>query len=198
MAKKNKTILAQADDLMMSLASAYLVANDPVRIDSHITLFKLLFFADRYHLRMYGSTITRDKYVAMEMGPVPSMTKTLVNTPREGETLYRYVERGENGFRLIQDPDLDEFSDSELEALDAAIAVHRQHPTIGQLIDFSHKFPEWKKPSVKLRDYKKMEKMAWKDWFTPNVSDDYCPADEERLAAARSYWNESGRHDLVR
>ena len=89
MAKKNKTILAQADDLMMSLASAYLVANDPVRIDSHITLFKLLFFADRYHLRMYGSTITRDKYVAMEMGPVPSMTKTLVNTPREGATLYR-------------------------------------------------------------------------------------------------------------
>ena len=38
---------------------------------------KLIFFADRYHLRKYGRPITNDQYWAMRLGPVPSGTKDL-------------------------------------------------------------------------------------------------------------------------
>ena len=38
---------------------------------------KLIFFADRYHIRKFGRPITNDKYEAMEYGPVPSNAKDL-------------------------------------------------------------------------------------------------------------------------
>ena len=38
---------------------------------------KLVFFADRYHLRLYGRPITNDRYLAMKYGPVASSCKDL-------------------------------------------------------------------------------------------------------------------------
>ena len=38
---------------------------------------KLIFLADRYHIRKYGRLITNDVYVAMKHGPVPSTTKDI-------------------------------------------------------------------------------------------------------------------------
>ena len=38
---------------------------------------KLIYFADRYHLRTYGRPITNDRYLAMEYGPVASSCKDL-------------------------------------------------------------------------------------------------------------------------
>src|SRR2546426_6564656 len=38
---------------------------------------KLVFFADRYHLRQFGRPITNDEYLAMEYGPVASGCKDL-------------------------------------------------------------------------------------------------------------------------
>lgn len=43
--------------------------------------YKLIWLADRYHLRNYGRTITGDRYFAMQRGLVPSDTKNIV----EGE-----------------------------------------------------------------------------------------------------------------
>src|SRR5690554_5647220 len=38
---------------------------------------KLIYLADRYHLRKYGRLITNDSYFAMDYGPVPSGVKDL-------------------------------------------------------------------------------------------------------------------------
>lgn len=179
MGKKNNMIIQ---------AIAYLVAKDSVRIDSSVSLFKLLFFADRYHLRMYGSTITGDKYVAMDMGPVPSVAKTMLDLSKKVSKLQEYVEWEGDGFSSVQNPDMDEFSESEIEALDVVIKFHKNHSTMGTLIDFSHQLTEWKKPSSKLRLDKGMELMRWEDWFESGPANDYCPADCERLKAAHDYW----------
>lgn len=181
-------------------AIAYLIKNDTVGIDSEISLYKLLFLADRYHLRMYGSTITHDTYYAMKWGPVPSNTRTALGANSNSEVhkkLNEYIEWEGDGFSLIQEPDLDEFSISELEALNAAIKLHQEHPTEGNLVDLTHKFPEWLTPAKKLRlgyvegqKHKKgAELMDMKLWFTP-IEDDYCPASNERLEAAYSYFED--------
>ena len=41
-------------------------------------LSKVLFFADRDHLRMYGRPILGDSYIAMDNGPVPSRVYDIV------------------------------------------------------------------------------------------------------------------------
>src|SRR5947209_4648782 len=38
---------------------------------------KLVYFADRYHLRRFGRPVVGDEYLAMTYGPVPSGTKDL-------------------------------------------------------------------------------------------------------------------------
>src|ERR1700681_3309737 len=40
-------------------------------------VLKLVYFADRYHLRKYGRPVVGDEYVAMNYGPVASGTKDL-------------------------------------------------------------------------------------------------------------------------
>ena len=45
-----------------------------------ISILKLLFFADRYHLRKYGRTISNDSYCAMQNGPVASKTYDLLKS----------------------------------------------------------------------------------------------------------------------
>ena len=44
---------------------------------SKIKALKLVFFADRYHLRKYGRPVTNDEYYAMPKGPVPSHVKDI-------------------------------------------------------------------------------------------------------------------------
>lgn len=46
---------------------------------------KLLFFADKKHLRDYLRTITGDRYTAMQMGPVAMNAKELIETQQKGE-----------------------------------------------------------------------------------------------------------------
>ena len=41
--------------------------------------YKLLWLADRCHLRMYGRTITGDKYYALPMGLVPTDAKHILD-----------------------------------------------------------------------------------------------------------------------
>ncbi|MDR0977586.1 MAG: SocA family protein [Endomicrobium sp.] len=41
-------------------------------------LLKLMFFADRYHLRHFGFVASGDKYFAMKNGPVASGTKDVL------------------------------------------------------------------------------------------------------------------------
>jgi uncharacterized phage-associated protein len=44
-------------------------------------LSKVLFFADRNHLRAYGRPITGDSYIAMVDGPVPSRSFSAIPKP---------------------------------------------------------------------------------------------------------------------
>ncbi len=42
-----------------------------------LLFLKLMYLADRYHIRMYGRLISNSRYVAMEYGPVPSESKEI-------------------------------------------------------------------------------------------------------------------------
>ncbi len=110
-------------------------------------LCKILYFADQQHLSQYGRSITGDRYIAMQFGPVPSNVDDILKALR-GDSFFsgasaidslkesmkfenRYILRG------IKAPDMDELSGTDIKCLDKAIDLCK-NMTFQQLTQFSH------------------------------------------------------------
>ncbi|MFP4640797.1 MAG: Panacea domain-containing protein [Dehalococcoidia bacterium] len=138
---------------------------------------KLLYFADRYHLRKYGRLITKDDYFAMYHGPVPSGTKDISefsNVVSEKDEKYasRYIATVERyDIRSVESPDLEVFSDSDIEALDFTWN-NFGHLDQFALADLTHKYPEWQKHQHSLQDEStKRVDMVIEDFLNDPVDD---------------------------
>jgi uncharacterized phage-associated protein len=117
-------------------------------------LAKVMFFADRDHLRKYGRPITGDTYFAMGDGPVPSriydMVKDRLDLFGDPEAIVSGICIDKNAkYRRVyalRDPDLDVFSETDVAELDAAIEFCRKRsfPTLSNL---THQEPAWREAS---------------------------------------------------
>ncbi|HLE87483.1 MAG TPA: Panacea domain-containing protein [Candidatus Brocadiaceae bacterium] len=111
---------------------------------------KLIYFADRYHVRRYGRPITNDEYVAMDYGPVGSKTKDIAENTSfldaiESNYSKDYIKRhGRYDIESISKADISIFSDSDIEALEFVIKNFEKFDQY-QLAEISHAYPEWKK-----------------------------------------------------
>jgi uncharacterized phage-associated protein len=117
---------------------------------------KLIFFADRYHLRKYGRSITNDTYFAMKYGPVPSGCRNLQSSPDEyGPTdadLYasEFLDCSEPyGYSVRKNADQKVLSKSDVEALSFAWKNYQGKDQFA-LAEETHHFPEWKKHAAAL------------------------------------------------
>ena len=168
---------------------------------------KLLYFADRFHLRKYGRPITNDEYFAMNYGPVPSGAKDLAEGSDfrpDAEKAYagRYLDPvAQHEFSSIAHPDLEVFSKTDLEALNFA------WNQFGNLKEFelarlTHEYPEWKKHEVALMSESTSRvKMNFSDFLDDspsNVDPCYALGEEERalrreevreLCTIHNLWN---------
>jgi len=105
---------------------------------------KLLYFADRMHLERYGRLICGDSYVAMKHGPVPSELYDMLKAVR-GDGLSPHFDQAKQAFRVeahkrvvpLQDPQLDRFSESDLECLQESVTLHG-HLAFSELTNLSH------------------------------------------------------------
>lgn len=84
--------------------------------------FKMMYFADKYHLEKYGRLIFDDDYIAMKDGPVPSETFNLAKQVRRGYFSFLPFDIHDRyHISVNRDADRSVFSESEIEALDFAI-----------------------------------------------------------------------------
>lgn len=118
---------------------------------------KLLFHADKYHLLTYGRPVIGDLYACMEYGPVPSTSLNVMNDviahdaqypPVAKELFDEYISvekflRKHPVFRAKKKPDLDVFSDSDIEALEYALKGYGAK-SAWQLSQESHDEPSWR------------------------------------------------------
>lgn len=106
---------------------------------------KLIYFADRYHLRKYGRPVTNDEYVAMAYGPVGSKTKDIAENTSfldiiESEYNKQYIEKqGIYDVQSVHDVDMNVFSDSDIEAMEFAVKYFG-HLDQFQLAEVSHAY----------------------------------------------------------
>lgn len=117
---------------------------------SEMKAYKLLWLADRYHLRQYGRTITHDQYYALPHGIVPSIAKQIV----DGETYTAECNKYLNThikyyFKSIKAPNTSFFSESDINVLKLILSKYG-HFSSQELSDLSHQFPEWIKFEKKL------------------------------------------------
>lgn len=113
-----------------------------------LKLFKLVWLANRLHLRRYARTITGDAHVAMEHGPVPSQTKNLLEPimiTSAGDRYFAKVIFVEgNDITSKSEPDMLVFSKSDIKAIDDVWEKYGQYKPWA-LREHSHLFPEWKR-----------------------------------------------------
>ena len=96
--------------------------------DDLLHIMKALFFADKMHLAKYGRSITGDVYIAMPFGHVPSGAFDIVKYVR-GDGKYIIEARAKDAFVVLnndevkprRDPNLEYFSESDIESLDFGI-----------------------------------------------------------------------------
>ena len=127
-------------------AVAYLAGRIPNITKKQIC--KLLFFADKEHLLVYGRTITGDQYYALPRGHVPTRGLDVLNgrEARVGksavEALRRYGSLNQWVFELRKPADVKVFSRSERKVLDDVVARYGHLPA-DELEKLSHQEPSW-------------------------------------------------------
>ena len=154
---------------------------------------KLLFFADRFHLRKYGRPITNDEYFAMNYGPVPSGGKDLV----DGSDFRPDVEKAYAGqflnpvnrydFSSVNDVETVVFSKTDQEALEYAWVKFGQFDEFA-LAKLTHEYPEWKRHEAALKgETSSRVKMSFSDFLEdPPAGIDPChPLDERERSIRR-------------
>ncbi|MBR3650596.1 MAG: SocA family protein [Victivallales bacterium] len=163
----------------------YFARHHENHIIGKLVFLKLMFLADRYHVRMYGRLISNSHYLAMKYGPVASESKKTFEFLELPEVERKYAsdfleQVSRNSVKSMRDVQDDVFSETDKEALSVAWMTYQRFPKI---VDYTHRFPEWKKHIHELVG-NKVVTMNLEDFFLP-VDDDYCPAAGERLELNR-------------
>ena len=185
------------EKIIQALASiAYQQAGHKV---NSMKAYKLLWLADRYHLRQYGRTITGDVFYALPHGVVPSDVKNVVEhqaTHLANDEAYRdkYIRRiGKYNYQCITEPDLMVFSDSDQDALDKILHTYG-HLDQYQLEELSHHYPEWLayKAELEAEHTPKAYKIDF-DYFFDEAQDDHFGIfgeDPEKLSVVKDFFHE--------
>ena len=113
-------------------------------------MLKVVYFADKAHMKMTGTTIFKDRYIAMKNGPVPSGTYDLLKAVIDAGSSCRfndyhllvqdaitYEDGKAHFFKALRGPNLKVFSKADRVALDEAIEKYG-HMSFSELKEISH------------------------------------------------------------
>jgi uncharacterized phage-associated protein len=151
-----------------------------------LKIVKLIYLADKYHLFHYGRTITDGAYYAMSYGPVSSTVKDILNFndfnmyPDEIKFASKLLKQvGKNDFDAndINNLEIKYLSETDIEALNYICKTFGTWSK-DNLLNYTHKYPEWTKHEKKLKTGSKREDIKTVELFSKidnlfNVSDDH-------------------------
>jgi uncharacterized phage-associated protein len=141
------------EDLMISFAldneklvNAMAYIAEKVPGSTKMVISKIMYFAEKEHLLLYGRPITGDTYARLEHGPVPSAGLNMMRGKATARQMIAYQAKLRNlpnhEIRAISSPDLKFFSKSDLKALEDAVQKYGDK-TAAQLRLISHEEPTW-------------------------------------------------------
>lgn len=147
---------------------------------SKLKALKLIWAADRYHVRKYGRLISGDIYFAMKLGPVASEAKDIAEADEYlSEPILKYaseyIHPDKTARTIIAKDGVDDsyFSKSDFEALRFAWDKFGHYDKFHLSEKITHIYPEWKKYEPLIKSGKvSRETIDIKDFFkNPNPQD---------------------------
>lgn len=134
-----------------------------------LKLMKLIFLADREHLRRYGRFLCGGTYYGMQMGPVHSEAKDLIDQTdfsdeKEIEYRNKFIEKENHTIKSKSEVDYDQFSETDLEILEKIWEIFGKYDK-SKLIEITHLLPEWKNQRDLLNDIQRRFVMNIEDFF---------------------------------
>ncbi len=171
---------------------------------------KLIYFADRYHLRKYGRPIVGDSYWAMKFGPVGSsvLDAADLNENKLEEDCLKYARnflshpKGDVKLQNViskKEVDLDVFSQSDIEAFEVAFKEFGDKDQF-ELAELSHRYPEWAKHKSRIEAGHSRVRMNYADFFlNPRRDDglDIFAAQDESLALIKGIFQENEEAEAI-
>jgi uncharacterized phage-associated protein len=127
---------------------------------NYLKLIKLLYLLDRAALLKWGRTVTTDRYVSMDQGPVLSRVYDLIcDESKPGAPAFwrdHISEPINHEVRLLKPAGDDELSPAEEDLIQEIFEEHG-HKNRWALRDFCHALPEWQDPDgssipIQIRD----------------------------------------------
>ena len=133
-----------------ALEAIVYIASKTGKIDVYHTV-KTMFFSDKKHLNEYARPIVGDTYIKMPKGPVPSYVYDIINRNIKKLPIEFYgqvvaaidVSQDRNKYITAKrEPDLNEFSETDIECLDYAIEFCK-NKKFQELCDLTHEEKAW-------------------------------------------------------
>lgn len=176
-------------------ALRYLVSlseNDRVNI---LLLMKLIWAADRYHVRKYASFVTDPEYRALPKGPLNSTAYDIVDASNflsEAQIEYskKYVARSGNDIVGIASTETDYLSETDQEALSFAWTTFGAMNKF-DVVDITHKYPEWSKFEPYFKNGASAQEVDVFDFFKNPGKDSFFAEDSDLLEASKSKFEEN-------
>lgn len=147
----------------------------------YMKALKLLYLADRLHLRKYGRLITDDRLIAMKNGTLGSQAKDIaMQSLFLPHVVYEYVEdklkRDESKFTIeTNNKERDQISETDLECVDNVLGYLGNKKPF-ELVKIVHELPEWKRWQYVLEEEKE------KSVVDLDLSDLFKPVNNEILS----------------
>jgi uncharacterized phage-associated protein len=184
-------------------ALRYLISQSTSNRINILLLMKLVWAADRYHARKYGSLITDYDYRALPKGPVSSTAYDIADKSDflsydQLEYSKRYVDRRDHFIFGVSPTDVDYLAETNQEALDFAWEKFG-HMDKYAVVDITHKYPEWDKFKLYFEDGASSEEMDVIDFFKNPPQDAYFKEDSELLELSKARLEETlGLRKLIK
>jgi uncharacterized phage-associated protein len=98
----------------------YILNRAKTELDFH-KIFKIMYFAEQKHLAKYGRMITKDSYIRMPKGPVPSYAYNVFQIIRSNNRIFEFNDyfkiKGKFKVEALVNYDSDELSETDIECL---------------------------------------------------------------------------------
>lgn len=168
---------------------------------NRVKLIKLIWAADRYHIRKYGRLVSEDTYYAMSHGPVSSLALDIAQLTEWKFNSDEYdflgklfnIDRKDTWIEGGIIIDEDYLSETDKEAIEFAWETFGKYEDFYLADNISHRYPEWKRLEEYFSDIAKpggRVEIKIEDFFDNPVNDEFFNLDEDHLAASKEYYRE--------